>query len=348
MIRPDPPFADLLLDERSKIFDAMVLLNRSGREVVLVTSATGSVVGLITDGDIRRGVVAGAPLDSPVTAVMNTQFTSVSPALDRATALDIMKTRTIQHLPVLNEDGRLMGVHFLRDLIVASRKPNIAVIMAGGKGTRLRPITDAIPKPMVEVAGRPILERIVLHLVGTGITEIYLAVNYMAELIEAHFRDGAEFGCRISYLRESLPLGTGGALSLLPRMPDHPFLVLNGDQLTRIDFEAMLDQHTRTGDLATIAVGRHAVRLPYAVLREAEGKIAAIDEKPTVHFLVNRGIYVLSPFVLEHVPCDAEFHITSLFEALLAKGHTIGAFNFDDYWLDVTQPADLGRANGFS
>jgi len=201
---------------------------------------------------------------------------------------------------------------------------------------------------MVEVAGRPMLERIVLHLVGHGVRTIYVAVKFMAEVIEKHFGDGEAFGCRIHYLHESKPLGTGGALSLLPQRPQHPMLVLNGDLITRVDLSAMLEAHSRSRCAATIGVGPYEVQLPFGTISERGGRLLALEEKPKVQFLVNRGIYVLEPAALDFVARDTEFPITALFERLLQEKMAVGVYNFEDSWFDVGVPEDLRRVHGLT
>ena len=240
---------DLIIAEGASIRDALQAIDTNGREMVMVSDKSDRIIGLISDGDIRRGLLAGLTLDLPAVNVMTRDFFTVAPDTDRASVLDIMRARSFPYVPVLDRDRRLIAVHFLRDLLGAAPKPNIAVVMAGGRGARLRPVTDAIPKPMIEVAGRPMLERIVLHLVGHGVQTIHLAVNFMADVIERHFGDGSTLGCRIEYLRESTPLGTGGALSLLTERPAHPFFVLNGDLIstaewTGIPLKELLDEVT--------------------------------------------------------------------------------------------------------
>jgi NDP-sugar pyrophosphorylase family protein len=311
-----------------------------------VRDSSECIVGLISDGDIRRGLLAGQTLDMPAANVMTRDFFTVAPDVDRASVLDVMMARSFPYVPVLDQERRLIAVHFLRDLMGATPKPNVAVIMAGGKGMRLRPVTEAIPKPMIEVAGRPMLERIILHLVGHGIQTIYIAVNFMADVIERHFGDGSALGCRIEYLRETVPLGTGGALSLLPERPAHPILVLNGDLVSRADLTSMLEAHVARRHAATIGVGPYQVQIPFGTVREQGGRLLSIAEKPTVDFLINRGIYVLDPATLNHVPQHREFPITELFEALLAAKKTVGVFNFEDPWIDVGHFDDLRRAQG--
>ena len=340
--------ARLVIPDSSTIRGAMEAINANGREVVLIRDDSGRIVGLISDGDIRRGLLSGLTLESLATRVMTRDFFVAAPDLDRVSVLDVMKARMFRHVPVLDDDRRLIAMHFLGDLIGATAKPNVAVVMAGGKGTRLRPVTEKIPKPMVEVAGRPMLERIVLHLVGHGVRTIYLAVNFMAEVIEKHFGDGSGLGCRIEYLRETTPLGTGGALSLLPVRPQHPILVLNGDLITRADLTAMLEAHVRSRCTATIGVGPYEVQLPFGAVTQRAGRLVELQEKPKVGFLVNRGIYVVEPAALDYVRGDAEFPITALFQRLLEDKKPVGVFNFEDSWFDVGAPEDLRRAHGLS
>ena len=224
------------------------------------------------------------------------------------------------------------------------RRPNWAVIMAGGKGMRLRPITESIPKPMVEVAGRPILERIVLHLVGHGIRRIFLAVNYKRQIIEDHFGDGAGHGCRIDYLREEHPLGTGGALSLLPPGAAAPIVVLNGDVLTQLDIGAMLELHERARRPMTVAVSTHTHAVPYGVLRLEGGQVVAVEEKPEVSWPINAGIYVVEPSVLGRVPSGVEYSMPQLVEECLGRGEAPAAYPIGGYWFDIGCPRELSRA----
>jgi NDP-sugar pyrophosphorylase family protein len=257
-----------------------------------------------------------------------------------------MKARGIRHVPVLDDDRRLIGIHFLEALIGTTEKPNVAVIMAGGEGRRLRPLTDSRPKPMVEVAGRPILERIVLHLVGYGIKRIFISVNYLAELIRSHFGAGERFGCSIEYLHEERPLGSGGALALLPRTLTHPLLVMNGDLVSQFDVARLLQHHANACAAATIAARHHQVEIPFGVLSLRDGCLDALTEKPTSHYLINAGIYVLEPELLELVPQGRFFPITTLFEQLLEQRRRVAVYALEEDWIDVGRREDLARANG--
>jgi dTDP-glucose pyrophosphorylase len=321
-------------------------INDNRREVALVVEDDARLVGVITDGDIRRGLLAGLGTDAPAERVMTTDYTSVGLDTDRAAVLDLMMARAIRHVPVVDRDRRLLGIHFLEALLGTGDKPNTAVIMAGGEGRRLRPLTDRVPKPMVPVAGRPILERIVLHLVGYGIKRIYISVNYMAEMITGYFGNGADFGCSIAYLHEPAPLGTGGPLSLLGERPQHPLLVMNGDLVTQVDVSRLLQFHHNQRAAATLAARHYQVEIPFGVVSQSDNQLVELAEKPTLHYLINAGIYVLEPEVLSLVPAATFFPITSLFELLLARERRVAVYSIEEDWIDVGQREELDRARG--
>ncbi len=346
MISLPPELAKLIVRPHRSIRDAMRVITDNWREIALVADEGGCVVGVVTDGDIRRGLLSGLTLDSPVSAVMTTGYTHVGMEADRASVLDLMKARGIRHIPVVDRERRLVGIHFLETLLGSAEKPNMAVIMAGGEGRRLRPLTDRIPKPMVPVAGRPILERIVLQLVGHGVKRISISVNYLAEVITEYFGDGARFGCSITYLRERAPLGTGGGLSLLRERPQHPLLVMNGDLVTQIDVTRLLDFHAREKAVATLAARHHQIDIPFGVVTQRDNQLLELLEKPSPQYLVNAGIYVLEPELLALVPADRFFPITSLFETLLARKQRVAVYPIEEDWIDVGRHEELERARG--
>ena len=324
--------------------DAMQVINDNWREVALVTDGGGTIVGVVTDGDIRRGLLAGLTLDAPVSEVMTTDYIAATPEMDRNGVLDLMKAATIRHVPVIDNSKRLVAIHFLDALLGTEPKPNVAVIMAGGEGRRLRPLTDRVPKPMIRVAGRPILERIVLLLVGYGIRRIFISVNYMAEAIVSYFGDGGRFGCCIEYLREATPLGTGGALSLLPQAPSAPLIVMNGDLVTQIDISRLLAFHARQGAAATLAARHYQTEIPYGVVSECGGRLQELVEKPTADYLINTGIYVLEPAVMRLVPEQTFFPITDLFGMLLARRQPVAVYQVEEDWIDVGRREEVERA----
>lgn len=330
----------------ASVREALASLDASGCQVVLAIDPSKQVVGLVTDGDVRRALLKGATLTDPVRPILREDFAFVAPGTLRVDVLDLMQSRRISEVPVLDANRRLVGLHLLHDVLRHDERPNAALIMAGGRGTRLAPITDTLPKPMVRVAGRPILERLILHLVGTGIRQIFISVQYLAHVIEEHFGDGRHFGCRIEYMREDVPLGTGGALSLLPDVPTWPMLVINGDLVTQADIGALLDFHTAHRHVATIAVRQYFHTVPFGCLEIEDARVVGFDEKPTLQRMVNAGIYVIDPALVATVPRDSAISMPELISRAMQTGASIGAWEIEDDWLDVGQHDQLERARG--
>jgi dTDP-glucose pyrophosphorylase len=328
------------------IVEAMRSLERSNAQIVLVVDDSERLIGTLTDGDIRRALLHNATLASSVLPFVNRNFVSVGPDDGRTEVIDLMQARRVGQIPILDENGRLAGLHLLREIIGATERPNWALVMAGGRGTRLWPLTENVPKPMLPVAGRPILERIVLHLVGHGIRRIFLSVNYLAEVIERHFGDGERFGCRIEYLRETQPLGTGGALSLLRERPEAPLLALNGDLVVQFDAGRMLSFHERGRYKATMALHDYTHTVPFGVVETDGPRITDVREKPTLVWKANAGIYVLDPELPARVPPGTEFALPALIEQCLAAKEPVGAFQIEGDWIDVGRSTELKRARG--
>jgi dTDP-glucose pyrophosphorylase len=337
----------LLVRPEATLLEAMRVIDREGIELAFVAEQGRRVVGTLSDGDVRRTILAGYPLGASngVAMAMNKKFTSVDGRVGRAEVLDRMRGLGISAVPVLDGEGLMEGIHLLHELIGATTKPNAAVIMAGGRGTRLGPLTKNVPKPMLPVAGRPILERLVLQLVGHGVRRIYLAINYLGHVIERHFGDGSEFGCSINYLREKQPLGSGGALSLLgKRETDYPLVVMNGDLITELDISRLLHFHETGSYAVTMCLRGHQVQIPFGVAEVRGDELVALREKPQQDYLINAGVYVVSPDVIGFVPKRREFPMTDLFDLCFARKLRVGAHVIDGDWLDVGQPEQLRRA----
>jgi dTDP-glucose pyrophosphorylase len=344
---PDHRLARLTISTEATILEALQAMEAGGEAIVFVRDESGRVIGTLTDGDIRRAILRGAGLDSrSIPAAMRRDFVAVPPEAGRAEVLDLMRARKIEQIPVLDADGRLCGLHTIRELISRIERPNRALILAGGRGTRLHPITATMPKPMVSVAGRPILERLLLHVMSCGIRRFTFSVNYLAHVIEAHFGDGSRFGCEIEYLKEATPLGTGGPVALLDPKPAIPLLVLNGDLVTQCDFGRMLDYHEQGGYSATLGVRSYSVEVPFGVAEVEGTRLVKLREKPTERMLINAGVYVLSPEALGHAEPQADFPITELFQRCLDRGLSVGAFFVEEEWVDVGRPEELRRARG--
>jgi len=339
--------AEMIVRPDGTLLEGLRAINEGRCGIAFVCDAAGRVVGTVADGDIRRALLAGKTLDSHcLKSTMRSDFVAVDQSPSRAEVLDLMRARQIAQVPVLDAEGHLIGLHLMRELIGNGERRNWALILAGGKGTRLRPLTETTPKPMITVAGRPILERLVLHLVGWGVRRIFLSVNHLAKVIEDHFGDGARFGCTIEYLREDVPLGTGGPLSLLPNTPGEPVLVMNGDLVTQISVGRLLDFHTRGRYSATVGVRPYTVEIPFGVAEVHDGELEQLREKPTMELLVNAGIYVLAPEALALVPRGQAFPITDLLTQVRVRGCRVGVFLVEDEWADIGRTEELRKARG--
>jgi dTDP-glucose pyrophosphorylase len=327
------------------IADGLRALEESAAEIALVVDDRDHLFGTLTDGDVRRALLAGASLNAPIDGFYHRDFTAVSAGAGRAEVMDLMRARRIAQIPIIDEQQRLIGLHLLHEIIGGSARPNWAVVMAGGRGTRLRPLTDELPKPMIRVAGRPILERIVLQLVGFGIRRVFLSINHLGAQIESHFGDGRAHGCSIEYLREDRPLGTGGSLSLLQPAPTEPLIVMNGDLVTEADLGAMLDFHAARGQVATIGVRRYCHTIPFGCLELDDDLVTSIEEKPNVVRAVNAGIYVLDPSVVARVPREP-IGLPSVIERCFELRETVRAFEIEADWIDIGRPDQLKQAMG--
>lgn len=334
-IQPD---ADLLT--------CMKVIDRTSSGIAIAVDENSRLIGTVSDGDIRRALIRGADIHDPVHPYINRSCFSVLPSVNRAEVLDIMHSRRFEQVPIVDEDNTVIGLHILHDIIGNRKRPNKAVIMAGGKGTRLRPITKDIPKPMVQVAGRPILERIILHLVNYGIHRIFLAVNYLAHIIEDYFGDGSRFGCKIEYLREEKPLGSGGAVSLLAGSLEDSLLLMNGDLIIDADFSKLIDFHEKNQFYATMGIYPYFHEVPYGCVEFEDNKLTGLEEKPVLQKFINAGLYILSPGAVQAIPKQVFFPITHLFEKAIQDNLKCGVFHIEKDWIDIGNPDHLKKARG--
>ncbi|WP_028886497.1 nucleotidyltransferase family protein [Teredinibacter turnerae] len=333
-----------LLEANASIRDAIESLDRSSLQIALVVSPEFQLLGTVTDGDIRRALIKGVELTSPINGVMNQRPLVVPPKLGKTAVLQLMQANKILQLPEVNEHGQVCGLHLLEDMVAPPALENTLVIMAGGKGTRLRPLTQNCPKPMLPVGGKPMLEHIVLRAKSEGIGRVVMAINYLGEMIEEYFGDGSAWQMDISYLREQNALGTAGALSMLPDKPEAPILVCNGDVLTDIHYADFLDFHCKNQAIATMAVKQHEWRNPFGVVRTDGVDIISFDEKPISRCHINAGIYVLSPAAMAYLQPNSACDMPGLFEKIQADSGKIIAYPMHEPWLDVGRPDDLAQA----
>ncbi len=318
--------------------------------IALVVDGEQHLVGTITDGDVRRAMLAVIDLETPVSVLLARKVDSQYPkpvtarvGIRREDLLALMHEHVLRQIPILDDAGRVVDLAMLDDLMPFDELPLDAVIMAGGFGTRLRPLTDDLPKPMLDVGGKPLMERVIEQLRQVGIRRVNLTTHYKPEKIAEHFGDGSAFGIELNYVNEEHPLGTGGALGLLST-PTQPLLVINGDILTQVDFRAMFEFHQEQKADLTVAVRRFEMQVPYGVIECEGAHVKKLQEKPQVGFMVNAGIYLLEPAVYQFIPPNASFNMTDLIQWLLDAGRTVISFPIREYWLDIGQHADYAQA----
>ncbi len=333
----------LVIGPDSTVKDALAAIDRGVMQIALVVEED-RLLGTITDGDIRRGFLKGKRLDDPIRDIYNPDPVQAGINQSKDDILQLALARGIKNVPIVDEDGILVGIENIHDYLRVSSKPNLVILMAGGLGTRLRPLTEHTPKPMLTVGAKPILETIIESFARHGFRNFLLSVNYRAEQIQDYFGDGSKYGVEIDYIVESKRLGTAGALSLLPQWPERPFIVMNGDLLTGLNFEHLLNYHLHTNAHATMCVRDYEFQVPYGVVQTDGAKVRAIEEKPVHHFYVNAGIYVLHPSVLRFIPKDTFYDMPQLFQDLLAVQKKVCSFPVKEYWLDIGRPAEFEQA----
>lgn len=334
LIKPDQP-----------IVEAMRIIDTSALQIALVIDEQSKLIGVVTDGDIRRGILKGIQLKEPVSSIMFRDFTSVSVSTSNEDIITVMREKELLQIPVLNGEGQVVDLKRLVDLISMPRTDNWVILMAGGVGNRLKPLTDDCPKPLLKVNDKPILEIILENLVAYGFKKFFISVNYMADMIEKHFGSGDKWNVQIEYLREKKAMGTAGAIGLLPDHPLSPLIVMNADLLTKINFIQLLDFHNAHKAWATMCVRDYRFQVPFGVVNLDQYRLKDIDEKPTHNFFVNAGIYVLSPEALNFIPREVSFDMTTLFQNIVAAGHEAIAFPLREYWLDIGRFDDYEKAN---
>jgi dTDP-glucose pyrophosphorylase len=336
----------ILLPGDGSVRRAIKAIEVSREKIALVVDADRRLLGTVTDGDIRRAILRGVDLDDPVNTVMNAHPTVAHLGQSQAEIIASMRHHRLRHMPVVDENRRVVRVEVIPNLLNPKSRDNVVVLMAGGRGQRLRPLTEDIPKSLLRVGGKPILEVIVEELIEHGFRRFVIAVNYKREMVESHFGNGSRWGVSIAYLREEQPLGTAGALSLISEVPQNPLVVMNGDILTKVDFDSLLAYHTEHRGVVTTAVREYGVPVPYGVVDVEGERMVGIREKPVLPVLVNAGVYVVEPDALSMIPAGVAFDMPDLFQSLLAAKRMVAVFPIREYWIDIGQMDDFQRANG--
>ncbi|MTI11391.1 nucleotidyltransferase family protein [Curvivirga aplysinae] len=338
---------NISLPNKSKISDALTILEKYRKKIVLIIDEKKKLEGIVVDGDIRRALIKGLPLNTPLTEIMNTAPLILDDDVDQNEAISFMRKNGIQQLPVVDIDGQVINILELNELSKSLQHDNWVVIMAGGEGRRLRPLTNDIPKPMLKVGSRPILETIIRQFVSHGFKKFILSVNYLSHTIEDHFGDGKEFGVEIKYIRETEKMGTAGSLSLLEFKPTSPFIVMNGDILTNVNFSNLIKRHEQLQPAATMCVREYKIEVPFGVVEvtESEDQITALHEKPSTLHYINAGIYILAPEVLKQIPKNIFFDMTDLFSTLISENSVLLPYVVHEYWADIGRFSDYEKVN---
>lgn len=334
-----------VVSEKITIGQAIHNLNEVSVKIILVVDEVGVLRGTISDGDIRRGLLKGLSLDSSIASVIRRNALVVPPELGRDLVKQLMMANKIWQIPVVDEKNHVIGLHLWDEIAVVSARPNLIVIMAGGMGIRMRPHTESCPKPLLTVAGKPMLEHIIERAKLEGFSRFIISIGYLGHMIEAHFGNGESLGVQINYLREELPLGTAGALSLLEQIPNAPFVVVNGDVITDVRYSELVDFHMRYDAVATMAVRTHEWQHPFGVVQTNGVKIIGFEEKPIVRSHINAGIYALDPTALSVLAVGEHCDMPVLFERLQSKMQNTIVYPMHEPWLDVGRPEDLTTAD---
>ncbi len=329
---------------KASIKDALAIIDSGAMKICIVLDDNKKLIGTISDGDIRRGLLRGVQLtDSIDKIICKTPLT----AYIHETKEEILAKATkhkIYQIPILNSDNSVVGMEDIGELISQTTQPNKVILMVGGKGVRLKPLTDFTPKPLLQIGGQPILENIIRNFAKYGFNNITLCVNHMSELIEDYFKDGNQLGVNISYIKESTPKGTAGSLKCLENL-NEPILVMNGDLLTKINFLHLLNYHQQNDSFATMCIREFDFQVPYGVVKVNENQqIIGISEKPTKKFYVNAGIYVLHPDALSFIKDDEHLNMPQLFQRILNNNRKTYSFPLREYWLDIGQHMDYQKA----
>ena len=327
------------------IKDAMESIDKNLTGGAFVVDEGFIVKGVITDGNIRRAILGGHSINDSIEGIYSKEFKYVTPYVSKKKVKELMLKHKIRQVPVIDESGKFINLYFMDDIISYEDKENYVFILAGGLGTRLRPLTNDTPKPMLKLGDKPILEHIIEQFKEYGYKNFIISLNYKGEIIENYFKDGKEFDVNIQYVRETKQLGTAGSIKLAQEKLTKPFVVINGDILTGIDFDAFLSYHIENEFDITVGARNYEIKVPYGVMVTEENLIKSLEEKPVYSFHINSGVYVLSEKIIKHIPNDIMYNMTDLIEDVIANKGKSGVYQITEYWSDIGQMDDFYKAN---
>jgi len=333
---------NILVSPKATIQEVLKVIDSESLQFSLVVDMDNRLLGTVTDGDIRRALINGVPLSHPISEIMFTKPTVVECSTSKEQLLELMNAKQLNSIPIL-DNGIVVGLETIHHITQKAKYDNPVFLMAGGFGTRLKPLTDNCPKPLLKVGDKPILETVLLSFIKAGFHQFYISTHYLPEMIREYFGNGNKWGVSINYVHEEQPLGTGGALGLLPKsLPKLPVIMMNGDVLTKVDLEALLAFHNDNNANATMCVREYEYQVPFGVIESEGNNIKSMVEKPTQRFHVNAGIYVVSRKIIEQVNNNEVVDMPTLLERYLSDD--VLMFPFHDYWLDIGRMDDFNRA----
>jgi Nucleoside-diphosphate-sugar pyrophosphorylase involved in lipopolysaccharide biosynthesis/translation initiation factor 2B, gamma/epsilon subunits (eIF-2Bgamma/eIF-2Bepsilon) len=324
---------------------ALEILDLGARGVVLVVDKNKKLLGTITDGDIRRSILKGISLESSIQEIVHYNPVCASIHMTREEIKDLLIKKAVKDIPIVNDENQLVDIISIKDILIPEGKENPVIIMAGGLGTRLKELTQEIPKPMLKVGQDPMLQHIINNFKQYGYNKIFISVNYKAEIIENYFQDGYAHGVKIEYIKEHKRLGTAGGIGLTKKYLNAPFFVINGDIFTNLNVENMMKFHMDNGFDITVGTRKHSFQIPYGVIETENNIINKIEEKPNMDYLINAGVYCLNPSLIENIPDDEYFEITDLINICIKNNKKVGSYEIKEYWMDIGRLEDYNKVN---
>lgn len=335
---------EIKINQNASIKEVLKVIDKGAIKVAVVLSDDGLLLGMLSDGDIRRALLKGMSLDDSITSIINRDPVVANINDTKERILELANEKKLHQIPIIS-NGKLIGIQDIREFLAPKNKPNKVILMVGGLGTRLRPLTNDVPKPMLDVGNKPILHTIVENFAKYGYADIIMCVNYKSEIIKEYFGNGDKFGVKIEYVLENQRMGTAGALSLLQKRPKDDFFVMNGDLLTNVNFEYLHEYHKDSNACASICIRKYEMQVPYGVVNVRANQVTSIEEKPTQSFFVSAGIYMFSPIVLDFIPKGVFYDMPTLLGELLKQGFAVYPFFIREYWLDIGKMDEYRRAN---
>jgi len=333
---------NILVSRLRSIQDVLKVIDSEALQLALVVDLDNRLLGTVTDGDIRRALINDVPLSHPISEIMFTTPTFIDSNTSRSKILELMNAKQLHSIPIL-DNGIVVGLETIQHVTQRKKYDNPVFLMAGGFGTRLKPLTDNCPKPLLKVGNKPILETVLLNFIKAGFHQFYISTHFLSEMIREYFGNGEKWGVNITYIHEEQPLGTGGALGLLPKnLTELPLILMNGDVLTTINIKKLLDFHNKMQGIATMCVREYEYQVPFGVVESNGSKLVTMDEKPTYRYQVNAGIYVVEPNLFKLVEVNEKVDMPTLLQRNIQ--HNVHTFKFHDYWLDIGRVDDFNRA----